>query len=381
MFRQILVCFLLVAFVSGQTAPPPTPAPTAPGGAQTAAPTPQKAPDAQPEVKVGPDDPVITIKGFCADASLEGDACKTVITKTQFEKLAEALQPNMSPAMRRQLATAYSRMLTMSTAAEKRSLDKTPHFDESMRFARMQILSQELSKTLQADSNNVTDQDIQDYYQKNAPNFEQATFARIFVPHAKRIETPATPKKTAARAGTSADATKAPAAAPKTPAKKLSPEEQQKAAEEAMTKEAKVLRARAVKGEDPDKLQKEAYTASGLPGAPPSTKMEKIRRPSLPAAHQAVMDLKPGEVSEVISDPSGNYIYKMISKETLPLDDKTKTEIRNTLSSQRYREAMQHYQNNAELNDAYFGPGRGPGMPMPPRGGKPPVQPRDNDPD
>ena len=44
------------------------------------------------------------------------------------------------------------------------------------------------------------------------------------------------------------------------------------------------------------------------------------------------MDLKPGEVSEVISDPSGNYIYKMISKETLPLDS-VKTEIRNQLSS------------------------------------------------
>ena len=51
----------------------------------------------------------------------------------------------------------------------------------------MQILSQELSKTLQADSNNVSDQDIQDYYQRTA-NFEQATFVRIFVPHTKRIE-------------------------------------------------------------------------------------------------------------------------------------------------------------------------------------------------
>jgi hypothetical protein len=37
--------------------------------------------------------------------------------------------------------------------------------------------------------------------------------------------------------------------------------------------------------------------------------------------HQSVMDLKPGEVSEVISDPnSGHYIYKLVSKETLTLD-------------------------------------------------------------
>jgi len=380
MFRQFLVCLLLVAFVSAQTTPPPAPAPAAPQGAQTASPAPEKAPDTPPEVKVGPDDPVITIKGFCADSSLQGDACKTVITKAQFEKLADALQPNMAPAMRRQLATAYSRMLTMSTAAEKRGLDKTPHFDEATRFARMQILSQELSKSLQAESNNVTDQEIQDYYQKNAPNYEQATFARIFVPHTKRVETPATPKKTAAKAGSSADASKTATTAAKPAAKKLSPEEQQKAGEEAMKKEANALHARLLKGEDPDKLAKEAYVAGGLPGTPPPTKMEKVRRPSLPANHQSVMELKPGEVSEVISDPTGNYIYKLISKETLPLDDKIKTEIKNQLSSQRYRDAMQHFQNNAELNDSYFGPGRM-GMPIPPRGGKPPVQPRDNDPD
>ncbi len=99
--------------------------------------------------------------------------------------------------MRHQLAMAYARMLTMSSAAEKRGLDKTPHFDEAMRFARMQILAQELSKNLQSEANNVSDQDIQDYYQKNAANFEQATLIRIFVPHTKRIEPPAAAPKTA----------------------------------------------------------------------------------------------------------------------------------------------------------------------------------------
>ena len=138
MFRQFLVCLLLVAFVSGQT--PQAAAPASPSGAQTPAAMPDKSAAAPAEVKVGPDDTVITIKNFCADASLQGDACKTTITKAQFEKLADALQPGMSPAMRRQLATAYSRMLAMSSAADKRGLDKTPHFDESMHFARMQFL-------------------------------------------------------------------------------------------------------------------------------------------------------------------------------------------------------------------------------------------------
>jgi hypothetical protein len=369
MFRQLLVCLLSVAFVSAQTAPP---ASAAPAG-QTAAPA-ANAPDAQPPAPtVGPDDVIITIKNFCSDPSLTGDACKTTITKAQFEKLADALQPNMSPAMRRQLATAYARMLTMSTEAEKRGLDKTPHFEEATHFARMQILSQDLGKALQTDSGNVSDQDIQDYYQKNMANFEMATFIRIFVPHTKRVETPAVmPAKKSAADG-------AAKTTPKPPIKKLSPEEQQKAGEEAMRAEAARLRTRLNAGEDPEKLEKAAFAAGGLPGTPPPTKMEKVRRTSLPPSHQAVMELKEGEVSEVISDPSGNYIYKMVSKETMPLDS-ANTEIKNTISAQRYRESMQKFQNNADLNDAYFGPARGPGMPMPPRGGpKPPTKAGDPD--
>jgi hypothetical protein len=389
MFRQLVVCLLLVAFVSGQTAPPAAPAPAAPAGAPIAAPAPGKAPETPPPPTVNPDDPVITIKNLCTDPSLNGDACKTVITKAQFEKLADALQPNMSPAMRRQLATAYARMLAMSSAAEKRELDKTPHFEEATKFARMQILSQELGKALQTESGNVSDQDIQDYYQKNQPNFEVATFARIFVPHTKRVETPAPPlkKKSAAGDKEAAPVKKAKDPSDEAPAKtasaksskKLSPEEQQKQGEEAMKAEAAALRKRLVAGEDPDKLEKAAFVAGGLPGTPPPTKMEKVRRTSLPPTHQSVMDLKPGKVSEVISDPSGNYIYKMISKELMPLES-AKTEIKNTISAQRYREAMQRYQNNADLNDAYFGAGRGPGMPMPPRGPRPPQQkPEDDD--
>jgi cell pole-organizing protein PopZ len=319
------------------------------------------APAKAPEIKVGPDDAVITLKGFCADATQQGDACKTTITRAQFEKLAEALQPNMSPAIRRQLATAYSRMLKMSTVAEKRGLDKQPKFDEMMLFARMQILSQELSRALQDDSGKVTDGDIEEYYKKNEGSYEQATLARIFIPHAKQITPTVAKPQPGATASAKSSAVQAPT------------EVQKKAAEEAMTKLAASLRVRAAKGEDPDKLQKEAYAAAGLPGNPPNTKMEKVRRTTLPANHQAVMDLKAGEVSEVISDPnSGHYIYKLISKEALSVDS-VKAEIRNLISSQRYRDGMQGFQGNVELNDAYFGPSRNPAVPLP-RGAKPPAQ-------
>ncbi len=366
-----LVCLLLAGLAYGQAAQPAAPPAAAPpaAGAKTE-PSASAPTDKAPEVKVGPDDTVITLKGFCADATQQGDACKTVISRAQFEKLAESLQPGMSPAVRRQLATAYSRMLRMSTAAEKRGLDKAPKFEEKMNFARMQVLSGELSSALQEDSRNVTDGDIDDYYKKNESSYEQATFARIFVPRTKQIVNPVIRPKAGTKAGAKAS-TKA-----STTARTNQPptEAQKKASEEAMTKLAAGLRSRAAKGEDADTLQKEAYAAAGLPGNAPSTKMEKVRRTTLPANHQTVMDLKPGEVSEVISDPnSGHYIYKLVSKETLSVDT-VKAEIRSTISSQRYRDSMQGFQGNVDLNDAYFGPTRNPAMPPLPRGAKPPAQ-------
>src|ERR1700687_3529278 len=365
---QYLVCLLLAGLAYGQAAPPSTPNAAIPpvAGAKAEQSTPA-ATDKAPEVKVGPDDTVITLKGFCADATQQGDACKTVVSRAQFEKLAESLQPGMSPAIRRQLATAYSRILRMSTVAEKRGLDKQPKFEEKMNYARMQVLSGELSSALQEEAGKVTDGDIDDYYKKNEASYEQATIARIFVPRAKQIVNPVVRPKAGPNVGAKASATAS--------TNRLPTEAQKKASEEAMTKLAAGLRARAAKGEDPDTLQKEAYVAAGLPGNAPSTKMEKVRRTTLPANHQTVMDLKPGDVSEVISDPnSGHYIYKLVSKETLSLDDKVKTEIRNTISSQRYRDSMQGFQGNVDFNDAYFGPTRNPAMPPLPRGATPPAQ-------
>jgi len=362
MRRQYLTCLLLVGLAYGQAAQPATPsAATAAAGAK-AEPSASATPDKAPEVKVGPDDTVITIKGFCADATQQGDACKTALTRAQFEKLAEALQPGMSPAMRRQLATAYARVLRMSAAAEKRGLDKQSQYDEMLAFARMQILAQELGRALQADAGKVTDSDIEDYYKKNEATYEQANFVRIFIPRTKQIVNPVPTPKAGAKPGTAT----APPPAPT--------EAQKKAAEEAMKKVATDIHARAVKGEDPDKLQKEAFVAAGLPNNATNTRMEKVRRTALPSNHQAVMELKPGEVSEVISDPSGAYyIYEMVGRETLPLDT-VKTEIRTLISSQRYRDTMQSFQGNVDLNDAYFGAARGPVMP-PPRGPRPSDQP------
>ena len=68
------------------------------------------------------------------------------------------------------------------------------------------------------------------------------------------------------------------------------------------------------------------------------------------------MDLKPGQVSQVFSDPEGaHFIYKMLGKETLPLDD-VKAEIHSQIANQRYRESMKAFQGDVVFNDAYFVP-------------------------
>src|SRR5271170_8074150 len=129
---QCLLCFLLAGLAYGQAAPPAAFSPAATKADQSAPAMPANAP--APEVKVGPDDAVVTLKGFCADATLQGDACKTVITRAQFEKLVDALQPNMPAPLRRQLANRYAQILRMSTAAEKRDLDKKQSFEVKMQY-------------------------------------------------------------------------------------------------------------------------------------------------------------------------------------------------------------------------------------------------------
>jgi parvulin-like peptidyl-prolyl isomerase len=398
-----LVSLLFVCLAWGQSAAPPAPAapPTKAGQPEQTASA--ASPAAKP-AEVAPTDPVLTLKGLCQDPSKDAGSCQTVVTKEQFEKLANALQPNMAPQVRRQLAAAYSKMLAMSMAAEKKGLDKGPQFDEMLGFARMQILSQILSRNMQEEAQNVSDADIQKYYDDNKSAFEEANFQRIFVPKTRQSPPPtAKPvspagvksgvkpkvKPTAFELGDQAEpGEKGEASTPKSAAaaKKLSPEDQQKANEEAMKKVAESLQKRAVAGEDFETIQKAAYTAAGIKGQAPPVKMEKVRRTSLPTTQSAVFDLKEGAISDVITDPSGYYIYKMVKKQTLPLDA-VKNEIKNTISSQRYRDSMQAVQQLAtpELNDAYFGAPRPPGPPgmpmMPPRGGKPNQPPSDPDQD
>jgi bifunctional DNA-binding transcriptional regulator/antitoxin component of YhaV-PrlF toxin-antitoxin module len=354
MKRIYLICLfqcLTTTFLLSQSNPAPIPT-------TASAPGPAAGKPAEPQV--APTDPVITIKGVCADAPKTGDSCKTVITKEQFEKLINALQPDMTPDVRRQLATTYSRMLVMAADAGRRGLDKQPQYDETLRFARLQILSQRLSRDLRDESQKVPDADIEKYYKDNVGDYEQATLLRIFVP--KSRQTPPPRSAIIVPAGVPAAEAGGAAAKPAATEKPADSTVRKKAAQQAMTSVAADLRARAVKGEDFEVLQKEAFVRAGLRASAPPAKMDKVRQTTLPAAHRPVLDLKPGEISAVIDDPSGHYIYKVVSRQKLSLDA-VKAEIRYRLAAQRYQDAMQMYQANPDLNDAYFGKSKVPTQP------------------
>jgi len=271
---------------------------------------------------IGPEEAVITIHEFCVDEAMSSSRpCDTVITRAQFDKLSAALDPNMPRPLRLKVASTYARMLRMAAAAEKRGLDKTGAFEEQLRYARLQLLSQDLTRVLQEEAQNISDAEVADYYDKHRRAFERATLERVIVPGSKQV-----PEGSTAR--NSAD----------------------------LTELALALRARAAAGESSEALQVEAFEAAGVPVADVHTKMENVLRDSLPPSHEGVMDLRAGDVSEVLSDPGGgHFIYKMIGKDTPSLESAA-PEIRKLISSQRYRDSLKGFDGDVVFNDAYFDP-------------------------
>jgi len=149
-------------------------------------------------------------------------------------------------------------------------------------------------------------------------------------------------------------------------------QKQTEASEKVMKTEAEKLHSQAAAGGDFAKLQDEAFQTAGIKTGAPTTNMGKMRRTMLPPDQVSIMDMKAGEVSPLITDQNGYFIYKLKSKETIPLDQ-AKDEIRGTLRAERFQSSMKAIEESATptLNDKYFGEA----MPLM-RPGMPPVPPR-----
>jgi hypothetical protein len=330
----------------------------------------------KPSAEVAEDAVVLTIKGVCpaapaaakttASGAKAGEAkpamakktadCETKITRKEFEKIASGLSPNVTPQLKRQLATALPKFMAMSEAAKKKGLDKTEAYKQTLKVAQMQILTTQLQRQVQEDADKIPDAKIEEYYKANPEAYEQFSLDRLFIPKNKQVE----PEKADGDDKLTEEQEKA-----KAEEEKAKLEKNQKELDELADK----LQKRAAGGEDFAKLQKDAYDAAGMKMDNPTVNLPTVRRTGLPPAHASVFDLPVGGVSPVITDNGGHYIYKVVSKTELPLDDKVKAEIHNTLKSQNLKTMMDGYQNSYSVvqNEEYFGPPQAPGgRPGPP---------------
>jgi hypothetical protein len=390
MRKSWVLCVLLGTLSWGQASPG-----TAPAAQQNVPPPPpsrgmamqQAAAEPPSTVEIPETAAVITIDGVCppaarattktatgktaASSAKKPADCKTVITRADFERIVKALQQGPTPLnaqQRRRLASELPRFIAMSEAAKSKGLDKTAHYNEMLKLAKMQILSQELQHSLQEEADKITPEDIEKQYKDHPETYQEFSLDRIFIPRYKQVA-PESKEEQKPEEKLTDEQQKAKEAAQKA---------KQEQGEQDLEKLAESLRARAAAGEDFAKLQKEAFEAAGMKMESPTINLPKVRRTGLPASQASVFDLKAGDVSQLISDNGGHYIYKVVSKETLPLEQ-VKEEIHNNLRNERLRTLMEKYQNSyhVETNEAYFGPAAMPGprpggMPMPPRG---PAQP------
>lgn len=346
-----LVCLLLAGAALAQT--------TSPGPALKPRPTDPNELVPQSNPSVSPDTPVITVQGLCKRApntSATPPDCQTTITRAEFEKVVNAVQPNMPPTAKKQFATRYVTVLLLAEKAHELGLDQGPEFDEQLQLARLQVLSRLAGEHMQKDSANVPDSEIEDFYHQHAADYKTITFDRIYVPKQKQVETPAD--------------------------KPNDPDAQKKreASEAEMKAEADKLHTRAAAGEDFTKLQQEGYDFAGNKMKATNTKTENVRKAAVPASDASIFDLKAGEVSQVFNDPSGFMIYKVEEIKEVPVAS-LHDEIARTLQGERMKSSFDSLQNSAKTtyDDAYFGtpappslkkPGEGPSAQAPAPGNK-----------
>jgi len=314
-------------------------------------------PPASPST-VPPDVPVIKIEGLCsgdpsstksdasskttgtADANAHGSqtsnksapanrGCETGVTRAQYEKLAGVVAPKQEPPATIQLAHFYATQMVYAEKARELGLDKQPRFEEVLKFTYLQVLARAFTNEMQQKANAKADTEFDQYFKQHPEEFELASVLQISVPKQKRVPDPD-------QAGA-------------TPAPKVD-----NAPDPAALKtEADKIRARAVAGEDFEKLENEAYTFAGDPDSAPDTDMGANTRAELGQFGNDIFALQPGQVSQVLSGTETWHIFKLVSKQTMSPEDGKKR-----IAAKFMKETMEsvHRAVNPQFNDAYFGP-------------------------
>jgi hypothetical protein len=335
MIRIFLVSLLAGASAFAQTAGAPA------GQAWTGAPGPQAAPPPiqQPAYNpdnVAPDAAVVVVHGVCPNNAAPGspDACKVVITKQQFIAMLGGMNVASqlsTPSAMRSFAESYSQLLALAGAGEKLGAEKDPRFQELMRIARIRALADTYRHSLEEKYSNPSQQEIEAYYNENISRYDSFKIERVIIPSINPNRTPT------GRAEY----------------------------EKKFQKLAADIRERAARGEETQKLQDEVYKALSLP-SPPKTDLGMKRRGTLPAGiEKDLLALKPGEVTRLEAELSGLNIYKLRSRDTIPVEF-VKAEIVRDLRQKNMEVAIKAVTGSIhpELNEQFFGPVGGRGGPL-----------------
>ena len=329
MFRNGFVCLLFAGIVLAQSS---SPAPVLKPRPST--PVKESGSSSESSGVVAPDAPVITVQGLCerpVGGSATPSDCKTIISRTEFEKIVNAVQPNMPAAAKKQFANRYVTVLVLAEKAHELGLDHGADFDQQMYLSRLQILAKLVGEQMQKEAMNISDGDIDSYYREHSSDYKAISFDRLYVPKQKQVDT-STQK-------------------PKDPDSQKKPGESEGALKELADK----LRARAAAGEDFGKLQQEAYDAAGSKQKAANTRTDNARKASIPPTDVSIFELKKGEVSPVFADPAGFMIYKVEEITDLPVSS-VHEEITRTLQSEKMKSSFESLQNSAKttLDDTYF---------------------------
>lgn len=303
------------------------------------------------ESQVAADAPVITIHGLCGYVHLPGGAdtpgsqpsagasdaapqttpnasCETVVTREQFENLIHAISPKGDPQMARSFARDYPETLMFARKALDAGLDKDPAIHALLEFRYQQALYSIFKSRVKQQANEMSDAELEKFYNANRARYEEFGLLRIHVPNVKQHHP--------------------------VPGSSVQPKVDIAADEAAMKALAITIRAEAVAGGDFEKLQAKAYKLAGSPpdDAPDTDLGDKWTTDTFPREYQsAVFSLKPGQVSEPIHNTSGWHIIKVVSRRTIPWSEARDATLQMIVGD----EANSTRRNvKTELNDQYF---------------------------
>jgi hypothetical protein len=274
---------------------------------------------------VAPTDAVITVQGLCT-ASAESKpsgagVCKTVVSRRDFESFLKALSATtrgVEPAVYYKVAQNYFSLLAYSELAQRAGVDKDPRFEQVLETTRLRALGDMYRAQLTDRVQHIPDEEIEAYYKKNIGDFEEVDLDRFQLP--------------------------------KNNMENLSDLNFRSKAKQL----AEELHARALKGEDIAKLEKEALNALGLKES--SLVQIGLRRGQFrDEEEKAIFALKQGEVTPLFDDAGLWSFFKRTSRETLTLQE-VSTEIHGLLYQEKTNglEKALHDAVHAEYNEAYF---------------------------